>query len=63
MPSLISNLTYNFTTNPLSEMLVYYIQQFTPLYISTDGSRTRKKNRGEWIISLIDGTKIISGWD
>ena len=63
MPSWISNLISNFTTNPLSETLVHYIEQQTPLYISTDGSRTHKKSGGGWIISLTDGTKIISGWN
>ena len=40
-----------------------FIQQKTPLYISTDGSRTNKKSGGSWIISLVDGTSIVSGWN
>ena len=33
MPKGISKLISNFTTNPLSKTLVYYIQQQTSLYI------------------------------
>ena len=42
---------------------MHYIQQHTPLYISTDGSRNHKKSEDGWIISLTDGTEIISGWN
>ena len=63
MHNLISKLIYNFTTNPLLETLVHYIQQQTPLYTSTDGSRTNKKSGGSWIISLSDGIAIVSGWN
>jgi len=63
MHNLISKLISNFTTNPLLETLVHYIQQQTPLYTSTDGSRTNKKSGGSWIISLSDGIAIVSGWN
>ena len=63
MPSWISKPISNFDTNQLSENLVHYIQQQTPLYISTDGSRTNKKSGGDWIISLTDGTEIVSRWN
>ena len=63
LPQWISKLISNFRTNPLSDSLVQYIQQQTPLYISTDGSRTNKKSGGSWIISIIDGTEIVSGWN
>ena len=43
MPSWISRLISNFTSNLLLETLVHYIQQHNPLYISTDWSRTNKK--------------------
>ena len=33
------------------------------IYIYTDGSRTNKKSGRSWIISLIDGTAIVSGWN
>ena len=65
MPNWISKLISNFTTNPLSETSVHYIQQHTPLYIhiSTEGSRTNTKSGGRWTISLSDGTAIVSGWN
>ena len=63
MPSWISSLISNFTTNPLSDILVHYIQHQTPLYISNDRSRTHKKSGGGWTISLTDGTEIILGWN
>ena len=61
MPNWISKLVSNFTTNPLSETVVDYIQQQNPLYISIDGSRINKKNGSSCIISLSDGTAIVSG--
>ena len=61
IPNWISKLISNFTTNLRSETLVHYIQQHTPLHISTDGSRTNKKSGGSWIISLSDGIAIVSG--
>ena len=63
MPHWINNLISNFTTNPLSETWVHYIQQQNPPYISTDGSRINKKSGGSWIISLSDGTAIVLGWN
>ena len=63
IPKWISSLISNFTTNPLSEILLYDIQQKTRLYISTNGSKTNSKSEDSWIISLPDGTIIISSWN
>ena len=60
MQKLIGSLISNFTTNPLSEPLLYFIQKQTRLYISTDGSRTNTESEYSWIISLLDGTVMVS---
>ena len=60
MPQLISKLISNFRTNLLSDSLAQFIQQKTPLYISTD---TNKKSGGSWSISLVDGIVIVTGWN
>ena len=60
MQKWIGSLISNFTTNPLSEPLLYFIQKQTRLYISTDGSRTNTESGYSWIISLLDGTVMVS---
>ena len=63
LPQWISTLISNFRTSPLADSLVQYIQQQTRLYISTDGSTTNRKSGGSWIVSLNDGTEIVSDWN
>ena len=63
MPKYVCFLISSCKSNPLSESLLYYIQNKNLLHISNNGSRTNKKSRGSWIISLQDSTVIISGWN
>ena len=61
MPKWIYLLIQYYTIHPSSMSLIHQIYQHSELLISTDGSRTRIKSGGSWIIALPDGTKLVSG--
>ena len=54
-------LIQNYTVHPSSDSLFYHICHQFQLLIITDGSRTHNKSGGSWIITLSDGTKLVSG--
>ena len=61
IPEWIYLLIRHYTVHPSSHSLLYHILNTFQLLVSIDGSRTHNKSGGSWIISLPDGTKLISG--
>ena len=61
MPRWIFLLLRSYTVHPSSDSLLQHICQQSQLLLSADGSRTHNKSGGSWIITLSDGTNLVSG--
>ena len=60
-PEWIQALTKHFDENQAVFPLFQYIQNNTPLIISSDGSKGERRSEGSWIIALEYGTHIVQG--
>ena len=59
MQQLTRNTKHNIKTEPQINQL----QTEVPIIISSNGAKENGRRRGWWIIALIDGTRIVSGFN
>ena len=45
------------------EPLIHYLQTEVPIIIPSDGSKRDQRSGGGWSIALIDGTRVVSGFN
>ena len=62
-PEWMQQLTRTTKHNTKIEPLLHHLHTKVPLLISTDGAKGDRRSGGGWIIALIDGTPIVSGFN
>ena len=62
-PEWMQQLTRTTKHNIKTEPLIHHLMTKVPLIISTDGAKGDRRSGRGWIISLIDGTHIVSGFN